>query len=548
MNITCGKSTHTVPDGSSVEVCLRAASALSKGTIAALMDGAVTELNIAVRSDCVLTPLTLSDEEGRRVYERSLRFVLLLAIRQLYPGQQVRIEYSAGHGVFLRLPGRSLTREEIAAIEAEMHAIARADMPFERKRWQLADAIRYFEQDGQTDKVALLKHRPFEYFNMYSCGGMWEYFYGAMAPSTGYVQVFALHPYEEGFVMLLPTSGDPEHPAAYIDRPKHLAVFSQSAAWCEILGVVNASDLADMMEQRRLRAFIRVNEALHDQAIGDMARQIVAGGKRIVLIAGPSSSGKTTFAGRLGVHLTVLGRRPVQISLDNYYRNRSELPLEPDGTVDLEALHTIDVALLQEHLRRLLAGEEVEIPRFDFHTATRKPQGVPLRLEQDQPVIIEGIHGLNPALSAQLPQEVIHRIFVSALTCINLDDHNRIRTTDVRLLRRMVRDYQFRGTSPEGTLKMWPSVRRGEETWIFPYQELADSVFNTALHYELPVLKHFVYELLCGVKPGTPEEVLAQRMRKVLHYFPDLDPEILDEVPPLSLLREFIGGSTMEKA
>lgn len=546
MNITYGEQTLTVPEGTTIEQCLQALSACPAGTVAALENGTVAELNASVRSDCTLTPLTSSHEEGRRVYERSLRFVLLLALRRLYPAQQVRIEYSAGQGVFIRLPGMALTDMDVAGVETQMRAIAEADLPFVKSRWAKDEAIAYFEKDGQKDKVSLLQRRPFDFFDMYSCGGMWEYFYGTMAPSTGYVRVFSLHPHQGGLVMLLPDRTNPAHPAAYVDRPKHLAVFNQSSRWCEILGVTNASDLSDMMEQHRLRAFIRVNEALHDQAIGDIARQIVSGGKRIVLIAGPSSSGKTTFAGRLGVHLTVLGRRPVQISLDNYYRNRDELPREADGSVDLEALNTIDVALLQEHLAKLLAGEEVEIPRFDFPTSRRLPKGVPLRLEPGQPVIIEGIHGLNPALSDHLPQEVIHRIFVSALTCINLDDHNRIRTTDVRLLRRIVRDHQFRGTSPENTLKMWPSVRRGEETWIFPYQELADSVFNTALHYELPVLRHFALDLLREVTPGTPENVMSHRLRKVLHYFPEIDEAVLDEVPPLSLLREFIGGSTME--
>ena len=547
MKITHGEKTLTISESMTVEQALRALSACPEGTVAALENGAVAELNASVRSDCTLTPLTPSDEEGRRVYERSLRFVLLLALRRLYPARQVRIEYSAGQGVYVRLPGMTLTALDVAGVEAQMRALTAEDLPFEKRRWQKEEAIAYFRQDGQEDKVALLRRRPFDFFDMYCCGGMWEYFYGAMAPSTGYVRVFSLKAHNGGLVMLLPDRADPAQPAAYVDRPKHLAVFDQSARWCEILGVTNASDLSDMMEQHRLRAFIRVNEALHDQAIADIARQIVGGGKRIVLIAGPSSSGKTTFAGRLGVHLTVLGRRPVQISLDNYYRNRDELPLEADGSVDLEALHTIDVALLQEHLAKLLAGEKVEIPRFDFPTSRRLPKGVPLRLEPGQPVIIEGIHGLNPALSDHLPQEVIHRIFVSALTCINLDDHNRIRTTDVRLLRRIVRDHQFRGTSPENTLKMWGSVRRGEETWIFPYQELADSVFNTALHYELPVLRHFALDLLRQVTPGTPEDVMSHRLRKVLHYFPQIDEEVLDEVPPLSLLREFIGGSTREK-
>ncbi|MBP3636404.1 MAG: nucleoside kinase [Clostridia bacterium] len=515
--------------------------------LAAMCGGQVLELNEPAPADAQLHLLTLAHDEGRRIYERSLRFVLLMALRRLYPGQQVRIEYSAGHGVYVRLPGMEVTAACLADIERVMRELVQADLPFEKKTWQLDDAIRYFEEDGQSDKVALLRLRPYSFFRMYCCGGMWEYFYGAMVPSTGYVPAFALEPQPNGFVLMLPTADAPDAPAAYIHRPKHLQVFGQSARWCEILGVVNAADVAELMARKRMRAFIRVNEALHDKAIASIADSIVTGGKRIVLVAGPSSSGKTTFTGRLGVHLQVLGRRAVQISLDNYYRNRSELPREADGTVDLEALHTIDVPLLRTHLAALLRGEEVEVPRFDFVTSSRVAQGVPLRLGEQDIVMLEGIHGLNPALYEGLPMEMIHRVFVSALTCINLDDHNRIRTTDVRLLRRIVRDNQFRGTLPEETLAMWNSVRQGEEKWIFPYQEQADSVFNTALHYELPILKHFASELLEAIPPESPQYLMARRLCKTLHYFPAIDPEILDEIPPLSLLREFIGGSTMEK-
>ena len=515
--------------------------------LAALCGGRVLELNDAAEDAAGLIPLTLKDDEGRRIYERSLRFVMLLALREMYPGQQVRIEYSVGYGVFVRLPGVALNEDDLARLETIMRRLIADDLPFEKKTWRLREAIDYFQREGQGDKVALLQRRPYDFFRMYHCNGMWEYFYGAMTPSTGYVPVFGLQPYAGGFVLMLPTPEDTRKPAAYVHRPKHLQVFGQSARWCEILGVVNAADVARLVEARRMRAFIRVNEALHDKAIAAIADSIVAGGKRIVLVAGPSSSGKTTFAGRLGVHLQVLGCRTRLISLDNYYRNRDELPREADGTIDLEALHTIDVPLLQSQLAALLRGETVEVPEFDFLTARRKEKGIPLRLGEKDVIIIEGIHGLNPALSAGLPQEAVHRVFVSALTCINLDDHNRIRTTDVRLLRRIVRDHQFRGTLPEATLAMWPSVRRGEERWIFPYQEQADSVFNTALHYELPILKHYASALLEAIGPESPQYHMARRLCKTLHYFPAIDPAILDEIPPLSLLREFVGGSTMEK-
>lgn len=546
MLITVNGKPTEMPVGSTVRTCLETAGALTPHVLAAMDGGRVLELNDPITADAALIPLTLQDDEGRRIYERSLRFVMLLALRRLYPGQQVRIEYSVGHGVFVRLPHLLMTEAMVRNTEQVMHEITAADLPFCKKTWKLDDAIRYFEADGQADKVALLRCRRFSFFRMYSCGDMWEYFYGAMVPATGAVSVFALTPHASGFVLQLPTALDMDHPAAYVDRPKHLSVFAQSAAWCEILGVVNAADITALITQHHMRQFIRVNEALHDKAIASIADEILHGGKQIILVAGPSSSGKTTFAGRLAIHLQVPGLRPVQISLDNYYRNRDTLPREADGSVDLESIQTIDTALLRQQLRALLRGETVEIPRFDFVHARRAPHGMPLQLEEGQPVIIEGIHGLNPALCEGVPAEKIHRIFVSALTCLNLDDHNRIRTTDVRLLRRIVRDRQFRGTAPEETLAMWPSVRRGEEKWIFPYQELADSMFNTALHYELPILKHYASALLETIAADSPHYLLAQRLCKTLNYFPAIDPAMLDEIPPLSLLREFIGGCTID--
>ena len=548
MKITCGNITKDIEKGATVMQCLRALDADMSGVLAVQQGGRVLELTDVILREGEIRPLTLRDEEGRRIYERSLRFVALLAFRRLMPGQAVRIEYSVGGGVFLHTPGHDLTAEEVTAVEAEMRRIVAEDLPFDKQEWSLDDAIAYFEEDGQADKVELLKRRTVPFFNMYSCGEMSEYFYGAMVPSTGYVKSFGVqHLPGRGMALL---TADPEKPgchAVYIDRPKHLRVFDQSARWCSILGAQNAPDIHRMLETKQFRAFIRVNEALHDKAIADIADTIARKGSQLILVAGPSSSGKTTFTGRLAIHLRVLGLQPVMISLDDYYINRAELPREADGSVDLEALHTIDVPLFREHMRRLMAGETVEIPRYSFHTGSRLPKGVPLKLMPGQPVLVEGIHGLNPALVAGIDDKYIHRIFVSALTCLNLDDHNRIRTTDVRLLRRIVRDNQFRSTPPEDTLAMWPSVRRGEETWIFPHQERADSMFNTALHYELPVLGHYAYKLLRAIPPESPHYLTARRLVKMLNYFPDVPESVLEEVPPLSLLREFIGGCTMEK-
>ena len=534
------------PEGTTVRNCLKALDAFPRGTLAALSGGVVIELNDPLRRDCTLTPLTLEHEEGRRIYERSLRFVMLLALRHLYPYQQVRIEYSVGYGVFVRLPGVELHRQDIVRIENEMHRIVDLDLVFTRKQWTREDAIRYFSEEKQPDKVELLKRRPVPTFTMYSIDGMWEYFYGAMTVSTGYVPVFTLFELRGGFVLQLPAGSDFDHAAPYIYRPKHLEVFHQSARWCEVLGVTNVSDVSRMIEENRLRNFIRVNEALHETAIDEIAKKIHEQNKHVALVAGPSASGKTTFAARLSVHLQMYGHPSRRISMDDFFINREELPVQLDGTRDFETIEALDIKLLADTISGLLNGEEVFMPGYDFESGEKDWLTPPTKLEPGEIIILEGIHGLNPKIVDQLPADEIYRIFASALTCLNLDDHNRIRTTDVRLLRRIVRDKQFRGYLPEETLALWPGVRRGEEKYIFAYQENADSMFNTALHYELPILKLYAYDMLKEVPPDSPNYLLARRLIKALNYLPDVDESLLDEIPPLSLLREFIGGCTFD--
>ena len=535
------------PEGTTVKACLEALGAFPRGTLAAQSGGVVCELNDVIRQDCTLTPLTLENEEGRRIYERSLRFVMLLALRHLYPYQRVRIEYSVGYGVFVRLPGIELHRQDIVRIENEMRRIAELDLVFEKKRWTQEEAIRYFEEEQMPDKVNLLKHRTVPYFNMYCIDGMWEYFYGAMTVSTGYVKVFTMFELRGGFVLQLPAGADFDHAAPYVYRPKHLEIFNQSAEWCEILGVTNVSDLSGMIEHKKLRNFIRVNEALHEAAIHKIAKNIHEQNKHIVLVAGPSSSGKTTFSGRLGVHLQMYGHACRRISMDDFFINRDEMPLQVDGTKDYDSIDALDLKLLSDTLTGLLNGEEVFMPNFDFASGTKDYMTPPTSLAPGEIIIMEGIHGLNPQVCEMLPADEIYKIFASALTVLNLDDHNRIRTTDVRLLRRIVRDNQFRGYPPETTLEMWPRVRSAEEKYIFTYQENADSMFNTALQYELPILKLYAYKLLMDVPSSSPNYLLSRRLIKVLNYLPDVDEEVLNEIPPLSLLREFIGGCTMEE-
>jgi len=534
------------PEGTTVRNCLVGLDAFPRGTLAALSGGVVIELNDPLRRDCTLTPLTLEHEEGRRIYERSLRFVMLLALRHLFPYQQVRIEYSVGYGVFVRLPGVELHRQDIVRIENEMRRIVELDLVFTRKQWTREDAIRYFEEEKQQDKVELLSRRPVPTFTMYCIDGMWEYFYGAMTVSTGYVPVFTLFELRGGFVLQLPAGSDFDHAAPYIYRPKHLEIFAQSAHWCEILGVTNVSDVSILIEQNKLRNFIRVNEALHESAIDEIARKIHEQNKHVVLIAGPSASGKTTSAARLAVHLQMYGHPSRRISMDDFFINRDDLPVQLDGTRDFETIEALDVKLLADSISGLLNGEEVFMPGYDFESGEKEYLTPPTKLEPGEIIILEGIHGLNPKVIDMLPADEIYRIFASALTCLNLDDHNRIRTTDVRLLRRIVRDQQFRGYPPEETLSLWPSVRRGEEKYIFAYQENADSMLNTALHYELPILKFYAYKLLMDVPSSSPNYLLARRLIKALNYLPDVDESLMDEIPPLSLLREFIGGSTFD--
>ncbi|MBP3645294.1 MAG: nucleoside kinase [Clostridia bacterium] len=503
--------------------------------------GMCLELNERLEADAELVPLTYQDEEGRRVYERSLRFLFLLSMKRLYPGKRVRMLNSVGYGLSIRMVDGEMGHDMARALEKDMQELVRQDLPFVKEMWSRAEAIAYFEKEGWQDKAELLRYRSRENIAMYRIGPLCEYFYGAMLPSTGYIRAFRVKPHFPGVVLLAPSPDDPDQPAPYVPRAKFLRQFTQSQQWCGILGAQNAADVNRMMQEGRMREFIRINEALHDKSIAGIADEIVRRGARVVMIFGPSSSGKTTFANRLAVHLRVLGQKPHLLSLDDFYRNRADVPLEEDGQPDLEHVDALDVPFLTECLEGLLAGRTVMMPRYSFKTGSREPEGVPLKVGAGEPLLIEGIHGMNDRITAEIPEQLMFGIYVSALGCINLDDHNRIRTTDVRLLRRIVRDIRFRNTSPQETIRMWPKVRQGEEKWIFPNQEKADVMFNTSLHYELPVLKVMAYELLLAIPHSSPEYLVARRLLKVLNYFLPADGSMMNEIPPLSILREFVG-------
>ena len=507
--------------------------------LAVRVNGSTLPLSAVPREGEQARLLTYADEEGRRVYERSLRFVFLCAARRALPGVRMRVEHSIRRGIYI-VPDAPITQDAVDALKREMRAIVAADLPFEKRAISREDATALFRARGDVDKVRLLHYRPYEHFQLYECDGMPEYFYGEMVPSTGYVPVFDLRLLLPGLALLLPDRADPSRASRLVELPKLMRTFAESARWNEILGISNVADLNEMIEKRTLREFIRVNEELHEISLVNIAQKFLASGARLILVAGPSSSGKTTMTHRLSILLRAMGHLPMKISLDDYYLDRDAIPVDENGERDLENPDTLDLKLLGEHLVALLQGEEIEAPQFDFVTGKRSEKTHKLRAGSDQPILIEGIHALNDRLTSQVPREMKFMIYISALTTINLDDHNRIRTTDARLLRRMVRDSLFRGTPPDETMDMWDSVRAGEEKYIFPYQERADVMFNSSLSYELAILKKYAYPMLAQISPESRNYTLARRLVKFLNYVHTADVE--NEIPINSILREFIGG------
>ncbi len=545
ITITINEKSKQFPEGTTVEEAVRSlCPELASQSLGTISGGVVYELSQPLTVDTNLTVLTYQDEEGRRIYERSIRFVMLVALHDLFPGQRVRIEHSLGYGLYIILPGKVLCQEDIQAIDEKMRQIVKDRLPFVRSRWKRSDAIGFFSRLKQTDKTKLLSFRKSDHFDMYTCRNYSEYFYGAMLPDTGKVKIFGVKLNAPGLILQLPTPSTPWQIAPGARLPKHMSAFQESSRWCRILSCTNVSDLNQLVLSGKLREFIRVNEALHDKSIAEIADGVQRSGSRVVMIAGPSSSGKTTFANRLCIHLRVLGLTPQLVSLDNFYLPKDQVPVKEDGSLDFEDLHALNVPLIKSSLSSLLSGRTVELPVYNFSDSS-KNETMTLSLGPNDILVMEGIHALNPELRAGLGSQPVSRVYISELTCLNLDDHNRIRTTDARLLRRIVRDYQFRGSSAEETLSMWKNVREGEEKWIFPYQEQADFVFNSVLHYELPFLKSVGYDILAAITKENPCYLPARRLIKILNYIIPAPQDTLNEIPPLSILREFIGGNTL---
>lgn len=491
----------------------------------------------------IVSLIRYDDARGRAVYERTLLFVFFLAMRSLYPDSIARVNHAIGAGLDIEImSGGTLMEEDIERLREKCREIVAADYPLERVRLSIDDAIELFKRDGQEDKVRLLQWRRFKYFDVYRHGDYADYFYGEMCPSTGYASVFDLQYRNGGLFLLRPSARDVDVATRYVYSPHIASAFEESEEWGHLMHCSTVADLNAMVENGSVRELIRVNEALHERRFAEIATMVFQRGAKAVLIAGPSSSGKTTSANRLATQLRVLGKSPILLSLDDYYIDRKYIQPDENGEYDFEHLNMIDVPQFNLDLEALLEGKTVEIPSFDFATGSRFYNGHFVTLQGDSILIIEGLHALNPALlTPAIDKRRIFKLYVSALQTINLDNHNRIPTTDVRLLRRTVRDYLTRGSSIERTLGMWESVQRGERRWIFPYQENADAIMNTALVYEICVLKKYIYPLLGEIQPDNPCYDEVHRIIKFLNYIRDADME--EEIPPTSILREFVGGN-----
>jgi uridine kinase len=539
------------PVGTSLETFVRTYESQQPSqtalTVGAVADGVLRELTLPVARDISIKLVKTNSGDGTRIYRRSLAFLLVVATNEVFPGTQLVIDYALPSGAyFCRIKGREPFNEsELAAIKNRMLEIVAANEPITRQQIPLNEAIRKFQACGDDDKVRLLQFRNKNYLTIYELRGEVDYFYGYMVPSTGYLTLFSILPEEGGFIVQYPRRESPNIVRPYVKSPQMMAVFQRTEEWLSLLGVEDIGHLNEAIRDGRARELVLVNEALHEQSIAQIATEISRrhdNGLRLVLIAGPSSSGKTTFSKRLAIQIMAHGLKPYTLEMDRYFVDRDATPKDENGEFDFEALEAVDLKLFDEQMLALTSGQTVNIPHFDFVSGKRYADEKLTQLSADHILIVEGIHGLNPKLVHSVPSGQVFRIYVSALTQLNTDRHNRVPTTDVRLIRRIVRDSMSRGYSALDTLSRWESVRRGEKRNIFPYQENADAMFNSALVYELAVLRPKAEPLLLQIEPSQPHYIEARRLLSILSWLKTMDAEL---VPDNSLLREFIGGSIL---
>lgn len=546
IEVTIAGEKKEYPEGTTYEEIAREYQKQYDDTIALVVaDGKIRELMKKVEGDCELSFLTLKDSAGHKSYVRTAIMLLIKALYDVEPREnieRIKVEFAIGQGYYCSLKGKVKADDTLAErLNVRMRQLVLENLPIEKKNYPIAEAVALFDRYGMEDKKKLFRYRRSSTVNVYRLGDYYDYYYGYMLPSTGYVSYFQVIAYEKGLMLILPDRKEPKTISYFEPREKLFAALQRSTIWGEMMEIDTVGDLNDEICRGGISDLILVQEALQERRIGEIAEDIVSrGGVKFVMIAGPSSSGKTTFSHRLSIQLRSYGMKPHPIALDDYFVDRELTPRDENGDYNFECLEAIDVAKFNQDMSDLLAGKTVELPRFNFKTGKREYNGNFKTLGKEDILVIEGIHGLNDKTSFSLPVESKYKIYISALTSLNVDEHNRIPTTDGRLLRRMVRDARTRGASAKRTISMWQSVRRGEEENIFPFQESADATFNSVLIYELAVLKQYAEPLLFSIQKGEPEYFEAKRLLKFLEYFLGVSGE---EVPKNSIVREFIGGS-----
>lgn len=543
-------STREFPEGSSLlDIYNGFNLAMPYGPVSAKVNNKVESLDFRVYYNKDIEFLDITSSSGMRTYVRSLFFILVKAVEELYPQGSISLEHPISKGYFCKLHiDRTIGLDDVQRIKQKMQEIIAADIPYTRTESHTEEVVRLFEKRGMMDKARLLDTYGQLYSYYYQLGDTVDCYYSSLVPSTGYIRLFDIVKYYDGLLLRIPSRENPTKLEEVVKQEKMLEVFQEYHRWNQILGISTVGDLNVACNEGHATDLINVSEALQEKKIAQIADEIThrdQDGKRVklVLISGPSSSGKTTFSKRLSIQLMTNGLKPYPISLDDYFVNRNDTPLDENGKHDFESLYAVDLPFFEEQLSTLLNGGEVELPRYNFTTGKREMSGKKLRIDEHMILIIEGIHALNPALTPHIPNENKYKVYVSALTTILLDNHNYIPTTDNRLLRRIIRDYKYRNYSAEETIARWPSVREGEEKWIFPYQENADAMFNSGLLFELAVLKDYVEPVLRKVPNRCPEYSEAHRLLRFLNYFVSVQDK---ELPPTSLLREFLGGSSFQ--
>ncbi len=510
-----------------------------------LENGKIRELHKKADKDCQLSFLTIRDDIGHKTYVRTGLMTLIKAIYDVLGSdkvKKVKVEFAIGQGYYCNVKmDEKLTGSHVKQIAKRMHELTESDLPIVKRSYPIDEAMEIFHQYKMYDKEKLFRYRRSSFVNIYCLDGYYDYYYGYMLPSTGYLKYYDVMRYEGGILLLIPEKADPTKIEFFEPREKFFHTLMTSSHWGEMMEIDSVGDLNDAICDGRMNDMILVQEALQERRIGGIAKEIVdKGNVKFVVIAGPSSSGKTTFSHRLSIQLRTYGMKPHPIALDDYFVNRENTPRDENGDYNFECLEAIDLKQFNEDMNRLLRGESVELPQFNFKLGKREYHGNVKKLGSEDILVIEGIHGLNPATTISMPDENKFKIYISALTSLNIDEHNRIPTTDGRLIRRLVRDARTRGTSAKNTIAMWQSVRRGEEQYIFPYQESANEMFNSVLIYELAVLKQYAEPLLFSIRKGEPEYYEAKRLLKFFEYFQGIDSV---NVPANSICREFIGGS-----